>query len=109
MVSFMTVELVRFCPVFTRYHCLITIVTGTKKDPGQQKEYVKKQANQPEAPRNVSQQVMGKIEQKLSGTEFLVGTVPGGCSVQDQINKLIEQATFAENLCQAYIGWCPFW
>jgi serine/threonine-protein kinase mTOR len=30
-------------------------------------------------------------------------------SVQDQVYKLIQQATSHENLCQAYQGWCPFW
>ena len=30
-------------------------------------------------------------------------------SVQMQVMRLIQQATSHENLCQAYIGWCPFW
>jgi len=26
-----------------------------------------------------------------------------------QVDRLIEQATSHANLCQCYIGWCPFW
>ena len=29
--------------------------------------------------------------------------------VDRQVQLLIEQATSHENLCQCYIGWCPFW
>ncbi|XP_057450319.1 serine/threonine-protein kinase TOR isoform X2 [Lotus japonicus] len=30
-------------------------------------------------------------------------------SVKLQVQKLIGQATSHENLCQNYVGWCPFW
>jgi phosphatidylinositol kinase/protein kinase (PI-3 family) len=30
-------------------------------------------------------------------------------NIADQVRVLIEQATLHENLCQCYIGWCPFW
>lgn len=30
-------------------------------------------------------------------------------SVAGQVVRLIQQATSHENLCQSYIGWCPFW
>eukprot|EP00501_MAST-03F_sp_TOSAG23-6_P002180 GSMAST32.ASY1.ANO1.2280.1 assembled CDS len=30
-------------------------------------------------------------------------------SVEKQVDKLIKQATSKDNLCQCYIGWCPFW
>ena len=29
--------------------------------------------------------------------------------VCEQVERLITQATSHENLCQCYIGWCPFW
>jgi len=38
--------------------------------------------------------------------------LPGGGesdSVQSQVQRLIMQAESYENLCQSYIGWCPFW
>jgi hypothetical protein len=28
--------------------------------------------------------------------------------VPAQVEKLIQQATAVENLCQCYVGWCPF-
>ena len=30
-------------------------------------------------------------------------------NVERQVQLLIEQASSHENLCQCYIGWCPFW
>lgn len=30
-------------------------------------------------------------------------------SVPAQVQRLIAQAISHENLCQSYIGWCPFW
>ncbi|KAK9666552.1 hypothetical protein RND81_14G193000 [Saponaria officinalis] len=35
--------------------------------------------------------------------------VEHGLSVKLQVQKLIDQATSHENLCQNYVGWCPFW
>ncbi|KAF4383625.1 hypothetical protein F8388_014125 [Cannabis sativa] len=35
--------------------------------------------------------------------------VEHGLSVKLQVQKLIIQATSHENLCQNYVGWCPFW
>eukprot|EP00271_Cylindrocystis_brebissonii_P001741 TRINITY_DN12017_c1_g1_i1.p1 TRINITY_DN12017_c1_g1~~TRINITY_DN12017_c1_g1_i1.p1 ORF type:complete len:182 (+),score=41.26 TRINITY_DN12017_c1_g1_i1:60-548(+) len=32
-----------------------------------------------------------------------------GLSVKTQVQRLVAQATSHENLCQSYIGWCPFW
>ena len=29
--------------------------------------------------------------------------------VPAQVQRLISQATSMENLCQSYMGWCPFW
>ena len=29
--------------------------------------------------------------------------------VEAQVQRLIVSATSHENLCQSYIGWCPFW
>ena len=32
-----------------------------------------------------------------------------GVAVATQVELLINEATSLENLCQCYIGWCPFW
>ncbi|VBB33194.1 unnamed protein product, partial [Acanthocheilonema viteae] len=47
-----------------------------------------------------------RIKQKLSGRDFNPSVE---FSVPEQVGRLIDQAILAENLCQCYIGWCPFW
>lgn len=60
--------------------------------------------------------VMQRMSDKLMGRDGiaegmgLAGMSAGdGDSVPAQVQRLIEQATSHENLCQSYIGWCPFW
>ncbi|XP_026393292.1 serine/threonine-protein kinase TOR-like [Papaver somniferum] len=78
--------------------------------------------------------VMERMSNKLTGRDFSTGAsvpsttssaqhavdhttlTPGdarevdhGLSVKLQVQKLILQATSHENLCQNYVGWCPFW
>mmetsp|Transcript_20902 Transcript_20902/g.45314 ORF Transcript_20902/g.45314 Transcript_20902/m.45314 type:complete len:3366 (+) Transcript_20902:339-10436(+) len=49
--------------------------------------------------------VIRRVQDKLTGTDF-----PGEpLDVQDQVQRLIVQATSSENLCQLFIGWCAFW
>jgi FKBP12-rapamycin complex-associated protein len=60
--------------------------------------------------RDVSNQravnVLNRIKMKLCGRDFLASEV---LDVKHQIDNLIVQATSIENLCQCYVGWCPFW
>ena len=49
---------------------------------------------------------MDRIKKKLLGRDFKENEV---LLIEDQVKKLIIQATSHENICQAYIGWCPFW
>lgn len=51
-------------------------------------------------------QVTDRIKCKLSGREFIPDE---SISVEDQVDRLVIEATSHANLCQAYIGWCPFW
>ena len=51
-------------------------------------------------------QVLDRVRQKLVGRDFKPDEELG---VDDQVAKLIHQATNVENLCQHYIGWCSFW
>ncbi len=46
-----------------------------------------------------------------SGKDFgdVEGSIGGQLGIDQQVSRLIEQATSEENLCQCYIGWCPFW
>ena len=51
-------------------------------------------------------QVLERVRQKLVGRDFKPDEELG---VEEQVAKLIRQATNVENLCQHYIGWCSFW
>ncbi len=56
--------------------------------------------------------VMRRMSDKLMGRDYVVeGVVLSGesDSVAAQVQRLIGQAISHENLCQSYIGWCPFW
>ncbi|CAL0314575.1 unnamed protein product [Lupinus luteus] len=75
--------------------------------------------------------VMARMSNKLTGRDFSTSSVPNSSlqhavdhsslvsgdtrevdhalSVKLQVQKLIGQATSHENLCQNYVGWCPFW
>ena len=50
--------------------------------------------------------VLSRIRDKLQGTDF---DNEDPLEVDEQVEKLIKQATSAENLCQNYIGWCAYW
>ncbi|KAG9091267.1 phosphatidylinositol kinase- protein kinase tor1 [Ceratobasidium sp. UAMH 11750] len=50
--------------------------------------------------------VFNRVQRKLSGRDFDPEVV---LSVEDQVMRLIEQATSYENLCVAFFGWCAFW
>ena len=51
-------------------------------------------------------QVIDRIKKKLVGKDFKEKET---LVVEHQVKKLIDQAISHENICQAYIGWCPFW
>jgi len=74
--------------------------------------------------------LMRRVKEKLDGMEF--GTQaharitkrtplrrshrmrgekrgPGGVDVEDQVERIIQQASDPRNLCQAYMGWFPYW
>lgn len=52
------------------------------------------------------------MSDKLTGRDYVVeGAAPPveSDSVPAQVQRLLNQALSHENLCQSYIGWCPFW
>ena len=51
-------------------------------------------------------QVLERVKEKLTGSDFKPNEE---LNVPDQVDKLLQQATNLENLCQHYIGWCSFW
>lgn len=50
--------------------------------------------------------VYNRVQHKLTGRDFNPDVA---LSVNDQVGRLIEQATSFENLCQCFSGWCAFW
>ncbi|KRY15256.1 Serine/threonine-protein kinase mTOR [Trichinella patagoniensis] len=55
--------------------------------------------------------IIQRIRDKLTGRDFSSAcpTTSKSLTVQAQVDLLIQQALSHENLCQCYIGWCPFW
>ncbi|KAF5387292.1 hypothetical protein D9757_005800 [Collybiopsis confluens] len=50
--------------------------------------------------------VYERVQKKLTGRDF---DPEDSLSVKSQVDKLIDQATSLENLCQLFSGWCAFW
>ena len=50
--------------------------------------------------------IIHRVRDKLTGRDFSRDET---LDVAEQVDRLIEQATDNLNLCQSYIGWCPFW
>jgi len=50
--------------------------------------------------------VLDRVDDKLSGRDF---PNKGILEVPAQVELLLQQATSNEILCQAYLGWCPYW
>jgi len=53
--------------------------------------------------------VMKRINKKLTGRDFSTNANANPIDVTTQVERLIALATSPGNLCQCYIGWCPFW
>ena len=62
--------------------------------------------HEPEALNKKAVFIINRVRDKLTGNDF---TNRGVLDVKTQVELLIDQATSYENLCQGYIGWCPFW
>ena len=53
------------------------------------------------------EQVLRRVKSKLSGSDF--PDQAAKLDVATQVNRLIIEAQSDLNLCQLYVGWCPFW
>jgi FKBP12-rapamycin complex-associated protein len=62
--------------------------------------------HEPEALNKKAVSIINRVRDKLTGNDF---PNRGVLDVKTQVELLIDQATSYENLCQGYIGWCPFW
>ncbi|CCD61569.1 Target of rapamycin homolog [Caenorhabditis elegans] len=90
------------------------LVEGMKKDPKTRKDTGGRQnmAGAVLPSSSTTDSIMETIKRKLDGTEFVHtdgSTPPEPLQVTEQLAMLTEQATSPLNLCQSYIGWCPFW
>ena len=68
--------------------------------------------NNDEALNEKALKVIRRVQDKLTGTDFHSAEeefVGEPLDVQEQVQRLIVQATSSENLCQLFIGWCAFW
>ncbi|KAG8229231.1 hypothetical protein J437_LFUL001476 [Ladona fulva] len=77
---------------------------GTSGAPLQSKHHAGCQ--QPEALNKKALAIVTRVREKLTGRDF---SHEEALDVKHQVELLIQQATSNENLCQCYIGWCPFW
>ena len=67
---------------------------------------MEKGSHEPEALNKKAVSIINRVRDKLTGKDFPNRDV---LDVKTQVELLIDQATSYENLCQGYIGWCPFW
>ncbi|OQV15677.1 putative Serine/threonine-protein kinase mTOR [Hypsibius exemplaris] len=63
------------------------------------------ESTQPDAVNKKAVAILNRVRDKLGGHDFLRDAI----EVPKQFDLLIGKATSHENLCQCYIGWCPFW
>jgi serine/threonine-protein kinase mTOR len=47
-----------------------------------------------------------RVKQKLKGTDF---NEHEELTVEQQVSRLIQEASSSINICQSWPGWCPFW
>lgn len=51
-------------------------------------------------------EVINRIQAKLTGRDF---NDAEDLTVEQQVHRLVKEATNVENLCQLFTGWCPLW
>ena len=68
-------------------------------------DLVREAVNNPEQLNQRALSVLNRVSNKLTGRDF---KTTRELDVKEQVDRLIQQATSVENLCQCYIGWCSF-
>ncbi|KAF9190501.1 phosphatidylinositol kinase- protein kinase tor1 [Haplosporangium sp. Z 767] len=61
---------------------------------------------QPEQLNQRAVTILNRVTNKLTGRDFKADE---SLDVPSQVEKLIQQATSTENLCQCWVGYCAFW
>lgn len=77
---------------------LVTNKTSSLENPGE--------SSQTETTNKKALAIVTRVKEKLTCRDF---AHEENLTVKRQVDLLIQQATSNENLCQCYIGWCPFW
>jgi len=72
----------------------------------QRDKFAADRRQEPEALNTKAIAVINRVRDKLTGSDF---NPSKPLDIHPQVDLLVEQATSHENLCQCYIGWCPFW
>jgi FKBP12-rapamycin complex-associated protein len=56
-------------------------------------------------------EVVNRIQAKLTGRDFLKpdDDESEDFTIEQQVDRLIQEATSIENLCQLFTGWCALW
>jgi FKBP12-rapamycin complex-associated protein len=59
-------------------------------------------------------EVITRVQSKLTGRDFPLNSldeeeIEEGLTVEQQVDRLIQEASSVENLCQLFQGWCPLW
>jgi hypothetical protein len=54
-------------------------------------------------------EVINRIQAKLTGRDFAKNEEADDLTIEEQVERLIVEATSIENLCQLFTGWCPLW
>ena len=70
------------------------------------KYYEEKEEIDSEETNKIAQIIINRVIDKLTGMDF---NTDYKISTEEQVDRLINQATSNENLAQSYLGWCPFW
>ncbi len=66
--------------------------------------FLETEIGMPEVLNERALQVIDRVAKKLTGRDFSNETL----DVPAQVQRLIDQATSHENLCQCWVGWCVF-
>ena len=70
------------------------------------KYYEEKEEMDSEETNKIAEIIINRVREKLTGMDF---NTDYKISTEEQVDRLINQATSNENLAQSYLGWCPFW
>ena len=70
------------------------------------KYYEEKEEIKSEETNKIAEIIINRVIEKLTGMDF---NTEYRISSEEQVDRLINQATSNENLAQSYLGWCPFW